>query len=227
MNSNLHTFKNFSNPFLLMAYFSLFGNKGSSKELIISVLGKNSQLTAKQIHREINTSSSERLSYQAVHKMLLALESDGIVVNINKKFSLDSHWILNLKKFSTDLEQQASKTKNKLPKNFGLEIELHFDDINEFCTSMARIFIQLGKSMEKKGSTTAFIRNSWFPLSFSFNDFSLLRKMTETTPGKIFVLVGNDSAFNQWVKRMYIDAGFFIHINNAADFEKDFGAIGQ
>lgn len=211
-----------------MASFSLFGNKGSSKELIISILGKTSALTVKQVYAEFGKVSSERISYQAIHKMLLSLESDGVVFNANKKFSLDPHWVSNLKRLSIDLESQLSKqTKNKLPKNFGLETELYFDDINEFCISMAKIFVQLAKSMEKKGNTAAFIHNSWFPLSFSFNDFSLLKKMTDATPGKIYVVVGNDTPFNQWVKRMYVEAGFFININSTAKFEKDFGAISQ
>ncbi|MFH0955239.1 MAG: hypothetical protein V1777_03990 [Candidatus Micrarchaeota archaeon] len=211
-----------------MVLVPLAGKKGSSRDLIVSILSKQWPLSVKEIQVELERLSGERFSYQAVHKMLSQLESEGIVVFENRKFALDLDWVLNLKKFSLDLEAELSRSgAKKVPKKFGAQTELHFDNFSVFCVSMTKIFIQMGKIMEPKGAAIAFIRGAWFPLSFSFTDFSLLHKMAEVQSGKIFVLIGENLPFDRWVKERYEEAGFSVHIDPTATFEKDFGASGS
>lgn len=198
---------------------------GSRNEIISYLAGKK-PLSPKDIHQGIRQSYQSDYSYQGVHKMIMQLEGEGILVMQDKKYQLNPEWVTHSKRFFSELEKNLTK-KEDLPETFGAHTELRFCDINQFCTSMAIVFTRLAKTMKPTGNTIAFIENAWFPISFSFNDFSLLRQMSAHTPGTPFVLIKTQSAFNEWVKHMYHEAGFHVEINPTFQSDIDYGAIGQ
>ncbi|MBS3061800.1 MAG: hypothetical protein J4215_04430 [Candidatus Diapherotrites archaeon] len=211
-----------------MGVLPILLGKSSTRDQIILILGQQGPLSAKGVFEKMDWTLVDRVSYQAVHKMLVSLEAEDVLVSKQKKFELNPQWVLSLKNFSRELDSEFRRSKSRrVPISFGSDTILEFSDISEFCVGMAKIFVTLGKSVRKGDKTMALIRNAWFPLSFRFSDFSLLKKMSDATPGQICVVITRDTNFNRWAQKMYSDAGFSVRINPSGNFEKDFGVIGS
>ncbi len=81
-----------------------------ARDGIIMLLAQKWPLTAKEIHNEIRKIRLNPITYQGVHKNLKQLSSEEIVVYSERKYSLDTKWIANLKKFSENTLKAYCRT---------------------------------------------------------------------------------------------------------------------
>ena len=90
---------------LALNFATLQYKTNSSKEKIISILSSTWPLTAKKIFLELKSEFNFSGSYQAVHKLLVELQREGIVEKTLQGFHLDKNWIENLSNFIQTLKK--------------------------------------------------------------------------------------------------------------------------
>ena len=67
--------------------------QNSSKKLLFKILSEEWPLSAKEIYFRVLKLSEKDLSYQAVHKLLLSLVNEDIVVKSGGKYLIDLDWV--------------------------------------------------------------------------------------------------------------------------------------
>ncbi len=82
----------------------IIGNPVKSRDIIISLLSSNWPVSTKKIYTLMRKRYNVSISYQAVHKILQELLTDGVVLKENKNYQLNPKWIKELKEFSERLE---------------------------------------------------------------------------------------------------------------------------
>lgn len=87
-------------------------------DLIVSILAHKHPLTATEILDEIKNQYRIKVTYQAVHKSLVILMKEKVIVKEGKSFKLDVEWIKSLERFYealtvsyfSDLETSETET---------------------------------------------------------------------------------------------------------------------
>lgn len=83
------------------------------KDAVIRVLMAEWPLNAKKVFSEVKKVHDGTSTYQGVHKALKQLESQQIVLEERRQYTLNPNWVLDLKRFSADLE--TARIKKRLP----------------------------------------------------------------------------------------------------------------
>ncbi len=78
----------------------------STREQIMEVLSGDNSLSAKEIHNSLHREYANDSSYQAIHKALIEMESEGILEKENSKYSISLNWIKESKKKLDDMEEK-------------------------------------------------------------------------------------------------------------------------
>lgn len=91
------------------------GEKCSVRQSVIKLLSDKWPLSAKEIYFQLKKKHSLSVTYQAVHKVLQDLLNKKILVNEDKKYSLDLDWIKSMSESFNKLKKSYLK-KNILSK---------------------------------------------------------------------------------------------------------------
>ncbi len=194
----------------------------STKQKIISVLGIEWPLTAKQIYERVQKEYAANISYQAVHKVLKELEEANVLGKEKNGYCLSLDWIQKSKKSLEDLEKQYLQNKKiKLPENFYGSIEIEFDNFTDLCISVTELFIS-GKLKRKNSSNELFaiLEYGWWPFKFDFNQFELLFKMVKANPKSVGV-IRKRTPFGEWILSQYLKIGASSSIGVTVDVNED------
>src|SRR3989344_4852712 len=97
----------------------------TTRDALISALSKRWPLTAKELCAEVKRNYGVTVTYQAVHKLLQQLVSDGILILQDGTYRIDLNWIRNLRKFTEDIEQAYARdtTPPKFEMGIGSSVE--------------------------------------------------------------------------------------------------------
>ena len=186
------------------------GLKGSStKDQIVSILSHEWPLTVKEIFNRVNRESQSSVSYQAVHKVLTDLCGRGILCKAGKSFELDKSWLQSQKSFFERVSSDYlnSKDRYEIDPNFKGTVRMHFNDYTTFVVSIATMFRNKSLVGSRPEPGLGVVRHAHWPLRFSFDDFTLLRKMMQNNRGG-FALIKTDSPLDRWVIQQYMKGGF-------------------
>ncbi len=178
----------------------------STNEKIIQVLAERWPLSAKEIHREI-VKKGEEISYQAIHKTLLALIDSHVVSRQGNAFQLNRDWISGIKKYFAELEEKYYGTSGKYEfDERKVETIWKFTDYSTMSLTLAKLL--MSKKLVGKASSVGIglLRHGVFPLDFSFYDFDLLLKMVGYSKGG-YGLIESDTPLDRWVAGQYLKAG--------------------
>lgn len=183
----------------------LFGKETDSRQLILSVLNKKWPLNARQIHREIEKSTSALVTYQAIHKMLKQLESEGVVTREPKGFALSPTWVSSLFSFSKSLQERHSKelpSLADLPKN---TVEtVNFNDcvvtpyywlLNEVCKIAAR--------RKEKTACVMHLAGAW-PITMLTEEENEQMKLL-SGKAAFYILCNTDTPTDKYFQRFWQD----------------------
>ncbi len=96
--------------------FPLLGSQGGTKQAIISILSQEWPLNAKQVFQHVNKSMPKTVTYQAVHKLLKQLETEGVVDKMGSQYRLRPEWILEMEKFVGQMKTAQNQNSPKLEK---------------------------------------------------------------------------------------------------------------
>lgn len=88
-----------------------------TKDLIISILAMIYPLSSKKIYNEIKRRFGYSVTYQAVHKSILQLLEQGVIVKENMEYSINMQWIDEISNFVEKMKENY-ETQKKYP--FGI-----------------------------------------------------------------------------------------------------------
>ena len=209
------------------------GSKGSTtKDQVISILGREWPLSAKELFNKAKKEYASTVSYQAVHKSIEELIEQGVIEKKGKSVQLDQQWIEHLKQFSTTLENNYQKKgSGKLLTSPDGSHEIVFDDLSVFCTEMAKMWQSKEIVNVDDFQVACMFNHLWFPPKFSFDDFALLERMTRVhhQSGEAGHIIGrHDTPFDRWVQEQYYRVGAdAIKIGVPFYSETDLAALGE
>lgn len=86
--------------------------KENTKNEILSILSKASNLTGLEIFLILRKNFGKKLTYQAIHKALQELVNAEILAKENKKYFINSNWLKKLKKQVDSLAEALDPTKH-------------------------------------------------------------------------------------------------------------------
>lgn len=149
-------------------------SKQSTRESIIQTLSEEWPLSVKQLHERVKRQSGVDLTYQAVHKVVLALLQEGVLQKDVKSFSLNFDWIKKMKEKSLALEEYYLKRQKLSLKSLkeNETINLHFSNLMD----MARfvLFDFLAFEDPKKRPIVCKLWNAWPPIVLNDHEFKIL-----------------------------------------------------
>ena len=187
------------------------GNQKTVKEKIISILGFEWPLTAKEIYLKVTKEHSKPVSYQAIHKALTELLEELIIEKKENEFLLKKAWIKNHTNFFSYLNSAYIEEKTR-PIDYELKKPVHliFNDISEFTVQIATWFAEKTFIKEGPPNPTGLFRHAWWPSRFNFKDFQLLIKVVKNNleNGSGYAVVKEDSPFDRWILNQYKLGGF-------------------
>jgi len=205
------------------------GLKGSStKDLIISILSEEWPLSAKEIFARVQKSGAE-VSYQAVHKLLLQFCEGGVLEKEGVSYQLSKGWISRIKQFATSLEKRYEGKDAFLSElsTFRGSFEFTFNNVTDFSLGMAAMLLSERCAKSKGTCRLAVLRHGWWPLTFQFDQFLLLRKIVKLHSAP-YCIIRKDSPFARWLNKQYNLIGFNSKIvDGLKDYNDDIAIIGS
>ena len=88
----------------LKAVLSL--GSSSSKEAIIQILAERQPLTAKEIHNSMKRIGKNGHTYQATHKAIKEMVGQEVLVEVDKKYSINGKWVEGISDFSKSIKEE-------------------------------------------------------------------------------------------------------------------------
>lgn len=181
----------------------------STKDHLISLLADESPLSTKELHARLLKNHSAEISYQAVHKILKQLESEGVIESNGRKYLLSEQWMQDVKNFAEHLQEKNNNSGklSAITPDFEGATKIIYDDISDFCTSIATLLKRLVNPKRKEKPLIGMLRHCWWPLKFNFKDFFTLHEMTAAMNGGTAISYFA-SPLDKWVKEQYLRSGF-------------------
>jgi len=182
----------------------------STKDIVISILGDQWPLSAKEIFTRLGKKSDTQVSYQAVHKLLAQLCGEKVLEKGGGRYQLSKAWIASAKQFITALEKkyESKETFIRGINEFKGSFEFDFNDITDFSLSMADMLLSDRVAKSKGRYRMVSLRYGWWPLTFSFDHIALLRKILKAHLSTPYAIIQKDSSFGRWLNRQYNAIGF-------------------
>jgi hypothetical protein len=196
-------------------------NADSLKDQLITLLVEERNLSAKEIYSKIVKNKS--VSYQAIHKALQELISDGVLEKKQSTYSINEKWINNLKIF---IEQFEQKNKATITSQEAEQV-VEYDKLYTFLDSMLQL---LSSDVLYKGCKHNYgggiLSHLWWPLSFDDIGYQKFKHMGSTHES--YILVPNDTPVDRWLKAYYEDRGFKgVLLNANYKIEEDIAIVGD
>lgn len=175
------------------------------RDQLLVILSEEFPLTAKELYNRISRQGHE-VSYQAVHKVILQLQKEGIVEKKGKGVQLSKEWIHKVKDYAFNVDTIYTTGKqHQLPKTFEKPFTISFDDFSTYVIWMAENLRDGSFSQGKKGPIYGMFRHALWPLRFNFSDFELLRQMAANRETRGFCT--HNMPFDKWIATHYFLGG--------------------
>ena len=143
----------------------------STKEAIVFLLSVRFPLTAKQLSVLLRKQHGLSVSYQAVHKALTQLVSEGVLKKTKQHYQLSEAWI---KKKKSEIGAIEAKYFQKAPSLALPQENLVFDSLFEVDKFLIGSFVSIASKMNKKPVLCLRWSHFWIPLLLSKKEYAKL-----------------------------------------------------
>lgn len=89
------------------------------EDKVIFLLSQEFPLSVKDIHHAVSKGASNKVSYQALHKLIQKLMKEGVLFNDCKRYSLHTNWLYSMKRFA----ENASGSKSDFALTFSQKVD--------------------------------------------------------------------------------------------------------
>jgi hypothetical protein len=178
------------------------------KDLLIATLANSPPLTTKKLHSQLKKKYSIGATYQAIHKAVASLVSQGVIARKHKVYSLNPIWVSNLSQFVDELKKSTSKYSGIAESRQEGQTQIltftSFEKAQEFKKELQKEFF------EQKHSTPPVYagedRHLISPLIYSERSLSLLN-LVNATKAKVYLAVMGNSIVDEWCADYYRNGG--------------------
>ncbi|MBI2675430.1 MAG: hypothetical protein HYX24_03160 [Candidatus Aenigmarchaeota archaeon] len=140
------------------------GQPRTVRDSIIYILSNEWPLSAKKIYNRVRQ-NGHHVSYQAVHKNLQELITNGILEKESGEYKLDLLWIKQVKEFTNKIENHYTDKSKPVVEQFftGKETTATFDNLFEFFDFMIDF---LARFSQNRNDIYVHFYHLWWSLSF-------------------------------------------------------------
>lgn len=186
---------------------------GTSKDTVIQILADENLLSMQEVFTRFKKQATKTISYQAVHKLLKQLESEGVVDKMGSQYRLRPEWILEMEKFVEQMKTMQNQTNTKMEKpqirTFENIIQVAHFIIYELCeypksdtlpivTHWNIMYSLIGLSKEEIDDTRRINKTKKFFVACKSNSLvdKILAKVLEKLGTKVKLGVNNPNSFD-------------------------------
>jgi DNA-binding PadR family transcriptional regulator len=193
----------------------------SLKDQIITLLVEEKGLNAKEIYSKVI--KGKTVSYQAIHKTLTELVSQGVLEKKHSTYQINEQWIKELKIFVNNFEQK----NNAINTTESAEQTIEYDKLYTFLESMLQLMssdILYKDCTHKYGG--GILQHLWWPLSFDDIQYQKFKHMGGAYDS--YIVVPSNTPVDKWLKSYYEKTGFKgILLNADYKIEDDLAIVGD
>ncbi len=171
----------------------------SSRELILGVLFEEWPLSAKEIYSRVSKKANKEVSYQAIHKLLLSLLDEGIIVKGEGKYFVSLDWITNTKELLSKIEVNLKASKVVVP----IEQKFVFNsvhDVDKFLVASCKAL-----NPTKKDDLALQWIHFWIPLFISRETYKEMKELVVNS--NFYSITPNKSPIDLWCAKFWKDIG--------------------
>ena len=197
----------------------LLGNDHTLAQRIMRCFEKHTQLTVKDLHREL-CGRFAPCSERAVYKELSKLLDQGVVVKVNQHYSPSLAWILNLMNFSNTLFSRVVGEQSFINNVFS-EGGRHRWQFTELL-KLDNFLVQLLAGMSQRSNSKILFSWQpyyWYPLISPPRE-DLFQKALGVLGTQIYIILGRDVYLNRWGQKHGNKQMTWSHAESP--FHKDF-----
>ena len=188
------------------------------EDYLVEILAEEANLNVSQI-RERLTQIGKKYTIQAIYKVLKNLQEGGVVVKINKCYSLRIPWALNLEHLSNQIRAtylESPLLAEILPDINKKEI-WHFNNLlrlNDFWSQILLILIK----QSKKKILLGYNPHPWFHLVQTKQEEQYIKSIN-LARGKLYLIIGGRTYLDKWVEKFF-DKNTVAHSFGRSVFEE-------
>lgn len=174
------------------------------KKGIIQILATDFPLTTKHLHTRLQRLHGITVSYQAVHKVMKELNTEGITTKSTDGWQLNNEWLQSQEKFIQGTKQKYAGNKNQ----YNIDMKdpkpqvFEFDNFTDLCVETAKLLMSCQLNHGKQEPFHMIMEYGWWSLKFKFEHLQLLYDMVKKCPNAVGV-VRKKTRFGKWVISQY------------------------
>lgn len=195
------------------------GEKATTKDYIITILGYDWPLNIKKIFNLIKKRYGHNVTYQAVFKAVNELVASGVVEKKQEGYQINLKWLKNLHSY-TEVIEVNYYTKDRLKLIEGIKdakkegsiniltFETFFD-VEKYLYYLQKHFILSSKGKEV---ICAHHSHEWRPLFYLRAEYNWIRKLIGLGH-KTYVLCAGNTLIDKWCADFYKSIGCNVKLN--------------
>ncbi|MBU2441533.1 MAG: hypothetical protein KKA43_04330, partial [Nanoarchaeota archaeon] len=189
------------------------GEKATTKDYIITILGFDWPLTIKKMFNLIKKRYAHKVTYQAVYKTVKELEEKGVIERKKQGYQINLKWLKDVHRYTETIETNYY-TKNRLTLIEGIKDAKQEGNINiltfETLFDVEKYLYYLQKhyilSSKKKESVCVHHNHEWRPLFYLRAEYNWINKIA-SSGHKTYVLCAGNTIIDKWCANFYKSIG--------------------
>ena len=186
----------------------IIDSEGASvKDLVVLVLSSEFPLKIKRIHSILTKKYGCKATFQATYKAVNELLRKGVVVKLEKEYSLNKNWIVRLTLFARDIEKNYQSDKGFPIIEENDNLSLNFDalaDVDRFVLAKLEAYPE----ERKKIKAVAFFSHLWWPMFYSFREYLQLKEIARKIDLAIYC--SGNTPMDKWCAKYYSCLGIKV-----------------
>lgn len=195
------------------------GEKATTKDYIISILGYDWPLKIKKIYHLIKKRYGHNVTYQAVYKTVTELHSKGVIEKKDIGYQINLKWLKHLHGY-TEVVETNYYTKNRLNLIEGIKDARKEGNINVltfetfFDVEKYLYYLQKHYILSSKNKEVICVHHNheWRPLFYLRAEYNWVKRVKELGH-KTYILCSNNTLTDKWCADFYKSIGCSIKLN--------------
>jgi len=203
----------------------------TTKSKIMSILAYKFPLSVNDLKKQIKKNYSKNVSYQGIHKILIELMEQEVVVKRNKEYLLNIDWLKNINVFSKKIWENYSKVNMysvnlvKELKNEGDNLTLEFNTIRELDRFLLDFMESFDSVLNEDDKIVMHYTHNWWALVYGYKEYEINNK--PLTKNRFYCICGSDLPIDKWCCDFENNIGMNVKYSNNATLNWHLNIFGD